>query len=166
MVPKSLLNQVRRDLVTQLDLTAAAPPPRAIAAEPSLPTLLTPIRQERQRQREQAERSAASDLVSLSVLCRRTDQIEAAVALGMSTIYADYQDIKEYAAAVAAVRRGARRSIWPRPGSRSPSRPTCSATWPSWGPTAFLSATREGCTSALSDRSRSSPTSRSTRPIP
>lgn len=106
MIPKSLLNQVRRDLVTQLDLTAAAPPPRAIAAEPSLPTLLTPIRQERQRQREQAERSAASDLVSLSVLCRRTDQIEAAVALGMSTIYADYQDIKEYASAVAAVRRG------------------------------------------------------------
>ena len=73
MIPKSLLNQVRRDLVTQLDLTAAAPPPRAIAAEPSLPTLLTPIRQERQREREQAERSAASDLVSLSVLCRRTD---------------------------------------------------------------------------------------------
>ncbi|MGZ3433549.1 MAG: DUF3656 domain-containing U32 family peptidase, partial [Isosphaeraceae bacterium] len=106
MIPKSLLNQVRRDLVTQLDLTAAAPPPRAIAAEPSLPTLLTPIRQERQRQREQAERFAASDLVSLSVLCRRTDQIEAAVALGMSTIYADYQDIKEYASAVAAVRRG------------------------------------------------------------
>lgn len=106
MIPKSLLNQVRRDLVTQLDLTAGAPPPRAIAAEPSLPTLLTPIRQERQRQREQAERSAASDLVSLSVLCRRTDQIEAAVALGMSTIYADYQDIKEYASAVAAVRRG------------------------------------------------------------
>jgi len=28
------------------------------------------------------------------------------VALGMSTIYADYQDIKEYASAVAAVRRG------------------------------------------------------------
>ena len=107
MIPKSLLNQVRRDLVTQLDLTAAAPPLRAIAAEPSLPTLLTPIRQERQREREQAERSAASDLVSLSVLCRRTDQIEAAVALGMSTIYADYQDIKEYASAVAAVRRGA-----------------------------------------------------------
>ena len=104
MIPKSLLNQVRRDLVTQLDLTAAAPPPRAIAAEPSLPALLTPIRQERHRQR--AERSAASDLVSLSVLCRRTDQVEAAVALGMSTIYADYQDIKEYASAVAAARRG------------------------------------------------------------
>ena len=28
------------------------------------------------------------------------------MALGMSTIYADYQDIKEYASAVAAVRRG------------------------------------------------------------
>src|SRR5208282_2590934 len=106
MIPKSLLNQVRRDLVAQLDLAAAAPPPRAIAPDAALPALLTPIHQERRRPRQQAERSAASDLVSLSVLCRWTDQIEAAVALGMSTIYADYQDIKEYAAAVAAARRG------------------------------------------------------------
>ncbi len=40
------------------------------------------------------------------MLCRRTDQIEAAVALGIETIYADYQDIKEYDAAIAAARRG------------------------------------------------------------
>ena len=43
----------------------------------------------------------------LSVLCRRTDQFEAAVRGRASrTIYADYQDIKEYADAVAAARRG------------------------------------------------------------
>ncbi len=106
MIPKSLLNQVRRDLVMQLDLAAAAPLPRTIAAEPVLPTLLAPIHQERRRQRLQAESSPASDLVSLSVLCRRTDQVEAAVAMGLATIYADYQDIKQYAAAVAATRRG------------------------------------------------------------
>ena len=43
--------------------------------------------------------------VELSVLCRRTDQIEAALELGVSTIYADYQDIKQYADAMATVRR-------------------------------------------------------------
>ncbi len=104
MIPKSLLNQLRRDLVTQLDIAAAAPLPRAIAAEPALPTLLAPIYQERRRQ--QAERSPDSDLVSLSVLCRRTDQVEAAVAQGMAKVYADYQDIKQYTSAVAAARRG------------------------------------------------------------
>jgi U32 family peptidase len=106
MIPKSLLNQVRRDLVAQLDLAAAASPSRAIAAEPALPALLKPIRLERERQQQHAERSSAANLVSLVVLCRRTDQIEAALALGISTIYADYQDIKEYASAVAAARRG------------------------------------------------------------
>ncbi len=39
-------------------------------------------------------------------MCRRTDQIEAAVGIGISTIYADYQDIKQYASAVAAAHRG------------------------------------------------------------
>ena len=36
------------------------------------------------------------------------------------------------------------RSTWPRRGSRSPARRTCSATWRSWGPTEFWSATRAG----------------------
>jgi len=104
MIPKSILNQLRRDLVARLDEAAAAPPTRAIAAEPALPTLLAPIRRERRRQA--TERSAGLERVTLSVLCRRTDQIEAAVALRISTIYADFQDIKEYAAAVIAARRG------------------------------------------------------------
>jgi U32 family peptidase len=44
--------------------------------------------------------------VELAVLCRKTDQIDAAVSLGIRTIYADYQDIKQYREAVAAARRG------------------------------------------------------------
>ena len=51
-------------------------------------------------------RATNTRAVELSVLCRRTEQIEAALRLGISTIYADYQDIKHYAEAVAAVRRG------------------------------------------------------------
>ena len=105
MVPKSLLNQVRRDLVAQLDLSAAAPLRRATATELALPALLKPIFAERQRQQNEAQRSVSVQPVSLAVLCRSTDQIEAAVAQGISTIYADYQDIKEYASAVIAARR-------------------------------------------------------------
>ncbi len=44
--------------------------------------------------------------VELAVLCRRTDQIDAAVSLGIKTIYADYQDIKAYREAVTAARGG------------------------------------------------------------
>ena len=42
----------------------------------------------------------------LSALCRTTAQIEAAVAAGIATIYADFQDIKLYREAVAAARAG------------------------------------------------------------
>jgi putative protease len=104
MIPRSLLNQLRRDMVARLDEAVAAPPVRPCCSGPSLSALLKPILQERQRQ--QAERCQAPEQVSLAVLCRRTEQIEAAIAQGTSTIYADYQDIKEYGAAVAAAQRG------------------------------------------------------------
>ena len=79
------------------------PPSRAIAAEPILPTLLAPIADERARECPDAREPSE---IELAVLCRQTDQIEAAVAQGIATIYADYQDIKEYDDAVAAAHRG------------------------------------------------------------
>ena len=162
MIPRSLLNQLRRELVARLDEAAAAPPPRTMAAEPVLPALLAPIRRgARSASVTRLTRRPSARQPELSVLCRRTDQIEAAVALGIATIYADYQDIKEYAERRRrGPARGSGRSTWPRPGSRSRSRRTCSATWRSWAPTASSSATRGACTSAPSGRSRSSPTSR------
>jgi putative protease len=99
MIPRSLLNQLRREVIARLDEAAVRFCPRAIAASPALPDLMAPILAEREcDQLEQA--------VELSVLCRRTEQIEAAVALGVRSIYADYQDIKQYGEAVAAARRG------------------------------------------------------------
>jgi putative protease len=103
MVPKSLLNQLRRELVAQLDETASAVPARRIAPEPILPRLLEVIAVEREHQLDSSYTAPAPDL--LSVLCRRIEQIDAAVGLGVSTIYADYQDIKQYAEAIAAARR-------------------------------------------------------------
>ena len=60
----------------------------------------------RKRVIDRPENASAGDRPGLSALCRRTEQIEAAVAQGVATIYADYQDIKEYAGAVAAARHG------------------------------------------------------------
>jgi putative protease len=104
MVPMSLLNQLRRELVARLDEAASTVRAREIALGPVLPKLLEPIIKERQRQIRLLPGKTAP--VELAVLCRQTEQIEAAVAVGISTIYADYQDIKRYAEAVAAVRRG------------------------------------------------------------
>ena len=96
MVPMSVLNQLRRDLIARLDTTAARPDTRSIATDPVLPALIAPIKDEPQKR---------GTTVELSVLCRRTEQIEAAVAIGIQTIYADYQDIKQYDAAVAVARQ-------------------------------------------------------------
>jgi putative protease len=92
---------MRRDISARLDAASAEPPPREIAVETVLPTLLAPIRAERDRRSGQRP-----DTPQLAVLCRRTDQVEAATAMGISTIYADYQDIKKYPEAVAAARNG------------------------------------------------------------
>ncbi len=106
MIPRSLLNQVRRDLVSRLERAAAMAPGRTLAVEPVLPVLLAPLLQERQRQRHEAAQSSAAGAPELTVLCRRIDQMEAAIGQGIGSIYADFQDIKKYAQAVSVARRG------------------------------------------------------------
>jgi putative protease len=103
MVPMSILNQLRRELVEALDRSAATPPSRTIAPGPVLPRLLGPLTSERNRQKDAP--ASFPTAVALLALCRRTDQIEAAAAAGIATIYADFQDIKQYRDAVAAARR-------------------------------------------------------------
>jgi putative protease len=102
MVPKSVLNQLRRELVARLD-DAAARSERSVSPEPALPRLMEPILLERTLQIALSS-DANAPPIELAVLCRRTEQIEAALELGISTIYADYQDIKRYAEAIDTVR--------------------------------------------------------------
>ncbi len=104
MVPRSLLNQLRRELVRRLDDRASANPERTLPPAPVLPQLLGSIEAVRERQVQSIGVQATP--VELAVLCRRTEQIEAAVNLGISSIYADYQDIKQYRDAVETARRG------------------------------------------------------------
>jgi putative protease len=98
LVPKSLLNGLRRALVGKLDEAAAVRPRRQLASEPVLPLLKAAIALPGE------EPGTAS--VELLALCRTTAQVEAAVAAGVRTVYADYQDITRYKEAVAAARSG------------------------------------------------------------
>jgi len=102
LVPKSLLNALRRDLVAKLDEAPTIAPPRRIADGPVLPLLKAGLAD---RLAEEGVNASAS-APELVALCRTTPQIEAAVAAGVRVIYADYQDVTEYGHAVSAARQG------------------------------------------------------------
>jgi len=96
LVPKSTLNALRRALVEALDRSASTPKPRTLADASVLPALRPP--------RDVPPLGTGS--AELMALCRSTRQVEAALEAGIRTIYADYQDIKEYSGAVSVVRGG------------------------------------------------------------
>ena len=99
-----MLNVLRRELVSRLDAAAAAGRPRVLAADPVLPALRAALPVEP----EGIERDTPP---TLSVLCRNTAQVEAALGAGITTLYLDYQDIKRYGEGVALARR-AGAAVW------------------------------------------------------
>ena len=104
LVPRSLLNALRRKLVDQLEHESDSSRPRAnVAAEPVVPAL-RPIREPASPISVSA--STPPPTVSLTGLCRTNEQIAAAVASGLKMIYADFQDIKGYREAVSLARGG------------------------------------------------------------
>jgi U32 family peptidase len=115
MVPKSLLNALRRDLVALLDERSATTPPRSLAEGPVLPALLASLIAER------ASPDAHPAPPALSALCRTTAQVEAAVASGTRTVYLDFQDIQLYKDAVAVARRGGVETFVASPRIQKPS---------------------------------------------
>lgn len=92
ILPVSELNRMRRRMIEQL---MTLPPEEKPRAAP-LATLaeLMPSR---------AETGTAESV--LRVLCRTLPQIEAALAAGVSRIYADFEDLRRYADAVQLVRQ-------------------------------------------------------------
>ena len=94
LVPRSVLNTIRRELVERLDRAPITP--RREIAEGRVLAALRP---------QTAETNPADRPPVLSVLCRTVEQIEAALAAGIETIYADFQDIKAYKEAVASARK-------------------------------------------------------------
>jgi putative protease len=100
LAPKSLLNGLRRALVERLDASAAEPPVRRVAEASVLHELTKGLREARR-----AEGARPRPEPELTALCRTTEQLEAAVAAGVRTVYADYQDVTRYSDAVASARR-------------------------------------------------------------
>ena len=98
LVPRSVLNALRRDLVARLDEASTASPPRHLADGPVLPSLKSGL--------TSALAAEQPSPPTLYALCRTTAQIEAAVRWGVRTVYADYQDVTAYKDAVSAARAG------------------------------------------------------------
>ncbi|MBG7608787.1 MAG: U32 family peptidase [Verrucomicrobia bacterium] len=92
-LPISALNQLRRDLVEQLEAeqgTQTLVRPSAPATTQALFPLIT--------------RHSALATSSLSVLTRTTDQLEAAIAANIQQIYCDFEDPRRYKHAVELAR--------------------------------------------------------------
>ncbi len=93
IVPVSELNRMRRALIEALDSSAAAGVSRLPPTASSVTSLLP---------RPGFEASAPTS--TLSVLCRSFDQLDAALASGVTRIHADFEDIRLYTDVVKRVR--------------------------------------------------------------
>jgi putative protease len=115
LVPLSLLNALRRQLVEQLDTLAARPAERALAEQPVVPALRSAL-WERAGLSIPALQDVPATRPTLVCLCRTTAQALAAVKAGVRQVYLDYHEIKGYGPAVAAIRSAASDvAIWLAP---------------------------------------------------
>jgi putative protease len=94
MAPLSVLGKLRREMVEQLSRSIASLPKRRILSAPENP----PAESTTADLRPGADGETATP--TLRVLCRSQAQLQAAARSGVSQLYADFQDIREYAAAV------------------------------------------------------------------
>jgi len=91
ILPVSELNRLRRELVERLETEAAASTPLPVSA-PVLDSLLP---------KPESNGLSTAELVAL---CRRMEQLDAALEAGCRRVYADFEDVRQYADAVAVVR--------------------------------------------------------------
>jgi putative protease len=103
MAPLSILGQLRHALVARLVELAEAPPPRRIAPEPVLPRL----RHSSSATVQQKAGVSRSETPTLHVLVRSLPQLREVLAAGGKSLYADFQDIREYRPAVGLAREHA-----------------------------------------------------------
>jgi putative protease len=92
IVPVSELNRLRRELVEKV--AGAGPAPATSAVRKRLDALAV----------RRATESHIEQKPLLTVLCRTLDQIAAALRMGVTEIYADFEDIRRYKDAVEVVR--------------------------------------------------------------
>lgn len=98
ILPVSELNRLRRELVEKIVAARETPP----AERPVLTSALTEMLAEVAERRSGTERPTNG--AELVALCRTMDQIGAALDSGCATVHVDFEDIRRYSEAVAAVR--------------------------------------------------------------
>ena len=119
ILPVSELNRMRRELVTKLP-APDAPPERAPVAsvlEKLLAATVASIPRSGGLGQPALPRAAGSSVPTalqgqpqLIVLCRTMEQLHAALAAGVKTLYVDFEDLRRYPEAVTAARGQA--EIW------------------------------------------------------
>src|SRR5690606_27482809 len=92
ILPISALNRVRRDLVYQLEAVEERP-------ESSLT-----LREVLDSLGAETAATRGAEAPALSVLCRSMEQVEAALEVGVRTIYLDFEDVRRYREAVESIR--------------------------------------------------------------
>ncbi|MAT71174.1 MAG: peptidase U32 [Planctomycetaceae bacterium] len=104
MVPLSVLGRVRKQLIAALDKARLAQPRRECATVGVAPAMLAATRE--------GDRDAAHDSApTLHVLCRSLAQLRQCLEAGVTHLYADFHNLRQYAEAVAAA-RAAGASLW------------------------------------------------------
>ncbi len=111
MVPLSVLGKLRRTIVARLQSLRLACPPALLALADA--NVLHQLRQEIEpsdvAQPESQTNAPQTNAPQLIVMCRSLYQLREMLELGVATIYADFQDIRQYRDAVAAVHAGGAR---------------------------------------------------------
>lgn len=107
IVPLSVLSRVRQELIRDLTETCGQPPARSLSDSDVLSHLRSSLNTARTI-------SAETTAARLHVLCRTLEQIRAAAATSVASLYADFQDLREYSSAIE-IAHAAGKTIWLAP---------------------------------------------------
>ncbi|MBX3432545.1 MAG: U32 family peptidase [Pirellulales bacterium] len=110
MIPLSVLGRLRKDLVAALDAARVSPPPRRIE-EPGVAARMLASASTAGAADGRTAGPAARSSPQLLVLCRSLRQVRDALDAGVTSLYADLHDPRDYAPAVRDA-RSAGASLW------------------------------------------------------
>ena len=108
IVPVSELNRLRRELAEKLEAAVAVAGPATVSSDASEHRTTPAGMVIKARLAAIASKCATTPKIEkplLTVLCRSLEQIEAALRMGVTEIYADFEDIRRYRDAVEVVRK-------------------------------------------------------------
>lgn len=101
MAPFSLLGKLRHEMLSHLERASGQPPQRHIANHDVLASMRHNLWNKLSLGTDAAKSQAPDTSPQIHVLCRSLKQFEEVLAFGMKSLYADFQDIREYRQAVA-----------------------------------------------------------------